>query len=136
MSLSLVCSSSYSNKKGIGSVLMDTMIELGKISDYTDIILEVANEFAGSEDSDGESDDESDDEYESDEYDSDEYDDEYDSDDLAINDFFIIDLTREFYRKILRHKINPENNKIAYYNVGDDYIESIIYSYFDSSFLE
>ena len=39
----LICSSYYSNMKGIGSYLMTSMTEICKINGYTDIILEVSN---------------------------------------------------------------------------------------------
>ena len=121
VSLSVICSSSYSNKKGIGSCLMKFMKEICKQNNFTDIVLEVSNEIASGigYEEDYYSD------YDSD-YDSEE---EYFSSREIYNDFMVERLTKEFFRKALRHRINGEGFKEAYYNVGDEYIEKIIYSY-------
>ena len=71
-SLSLLCTSFYSNMKGVGTLLMETMIELGKNSKYTDIILEVANEHAGPESEEESSEEESSEEESSEEESSEE----------------------------------------------------------------
>ena len=119
LSLSLICSSSYSNKKGVGSLLMKTMIELAKKCEYTDIILEIANEYTGLE------------------YDSDEEEEEYDNSDEeeeyieseSVNDELITLITKEFVRKNLRL-----NDGVAYYNICEGYIEDIIYSYLEDEY--
>ena len=54
LSLSLICASSYSDKRGIGSCLMNFLKKICEKSDFTDIILEVANEHASSYESDDE----------------------------------------------------------------------------------
>lgn len=120
LSLSLICASSYSDKRGIGSCLMNFLKKICEKSDFTDIILEVANEHASN-------------------YVSDEEEEYYDSDDDGdyeeasyreiFNDPFINYLTDEFYRKSLRHRIGENGEKEAYYNVGDEYINGILYSY-------
>ena len=46
ISLSLICSSSFSDKRGIGSDLMEILKDLSLNAGFTDIILEVANEFS------------------------------------------------------------------------------------------
>jgi hypothetical protein len=129
VSLSLICSSYYSDKRGVGTVLMNSMIELVKKSFYyTDIILEVANEYAGTDDDDESDDDESEEESENE---SDEESDEESDDDESIqletvNIGLIGKISKEFIRKIVRM-----NDKVAYYNIGDDYITDIIYSYIE-----
>jgi len=123
VSLSLICSSSFSNKKGIGSCLMEFMITICKTK-FTDIILEVANEFAPN-DSDEESEEE------------DDYDEEYDSEDedeeeselCEINEEIVEKLGQEFLRKCLRQRINSDGHNEPYYNLGEEYIEDIVYSY-------
>ena len=133
-SLSLLCTSFYSNMKGVGTLLMETMIELGKNSKYTDIILEVANEHAGpesgEESSEESSEEESSDEEEETYPDSDEeelYLSEEESDEEEyINEELISRLGNEFYRKVMRLRDNT-----AYYNIDEDYIADIIESYID-----
>ena len=69
VSLSLICSSSYSNKKAIGSSLMNFTISICETK-FTDIVLEVANEFA-----EGDDDENYEEKYETD------YEEEYETDD-------------------------------------------------------
>jgi len=137
VSLSLICSSYYSNKKGIGSILMESMIKLVKKSFYfTDIILEVANEYAGTEeDEESEDEEEYEEEYEesveSVESEDEEYDSGEESDEVSIqietvNTGLIQKISKEFIRKIMRMIAGN-----AYYNIGDDYIRDIIYSYIE-----
>jgi hypothetical protein len=115
MSLSLVCSSYYSNMKGIGTLLMNSMKSLAEKAKYTDIILEVVNEHAGTdeEESEEESEDESEEEYED-----------------SINQPLIDAISKEFMRKVVR--ISEEG--LAYYSIGDDYIGDIIYSYLEDEY--
>jgi len=123
LSLSLICASSYSDKRGIGSCLMNFMKKICEKSDFTDIILEVANEHTGNYESD---EDEEEEEY----YDSD---DEEEGEEMTEREIFnepIVEyLTDEFTRKSLRHRIGDSGEKEAYYNVGDEYISGILYSY-------
>uniref|UniRef100_A0A6C0C7P5 Uncharacterized protein n=1 Tax=viral metagenome TaxID=1070528 RepID=A0A6C0C7P5_9ZZZZ len=128
VSLSLICSSYYSNKKGVGTILMESMIKLVKKSFYfTDIVLEVSNEYAGTEESDEEYDESDDEEYEEyEEYDSGDESDEISIQIETVNGGLIQKISREFSRKIVRM-----NDGIAYYNICDDYINDIIYSYIE-----
>ena len=109
LNLSLLCSSSYSNIKGIGSELMRIIKEFGNNSGvYTDIVLEVANDADnGKYDSDSESDSEDDDES------------------IVMNDDLITLITKEFSRKILRVDVHGT----AVYNVDSEYIYDIVYAY-------
>ena len=130
VSLSLICSSSYSNKKGIGSRLMNFMINICKEQAYSDIILEVAIDYIEDEESD---DEESDDEEESD---SDVAPELEDINELEeINEEIVIRITREFLRKTLRHTID-NGNTIANYAIDEGYIEEIIYSYMNDYYEE
>ena len=72
LSISIVCSSYFSKKKGIGSDLMDLSKTFAEATGYFDIVLEVANEYSGmGQESDEESDEEeSDEEYSDDEEES------------------------------------------------------------------
>ena len=73
LSISTVCSTYFSKKKGIGSDLMDLAKDFAGATGYFDIVLEVANEYSGM---DKESDEEYSDEEESDEEDDEEEDEE------------------------------------------------------------
>ena len=133
LSLSLICSSYYSNMKGVGTLLMKSMISLAEICEYTDIILEVANEHAGSEESDEESGEESGEES-SDESDEESCEESGESDEEiwveTVNQPLIDCISREFTRKILR----ISENGTAHYSIGEDYIEDIIYSYIEDEY--
>ncbi len=130
LSLSLICSSYYSNMKGVGTLLMKSMISLAEICEYTDIILEVANEHAGSEESDEESDESG--EEESDESDEEESDEESDEEIWVetVNQPLIDCISKEFMRKILR--ISEDGS--SHYSIGEDYIGDIIYSYIEDEY--
>jgi hypothetical protein len=92
---------------------METSISLCK-DKFTDIILEVVNEFASSQ--------ESDDEYE-------ESDDEYEESEInSINQDIVEKISIEFYRKTMRLK--EENGKLTTnFNISEEYINDIISSY-------
>ena len=124
VSLSLICSSSFSNMKGIGSCLMEFMIDICKTK-FTDIILEVANEFATDEDA--ESDEESDESDEESDDSEEESDEELEL--WEINEEIVGKITQEFLRKSLRQRVNSNGNIVPYYNLDDEFIEDIIYSY-------
>ena len=132
ISLSLVCSSSYSNKKGIGSALMNFMINSYKDLDYTKIILEVAIDHV----TEGyDSEEEYYTEYsESDEEEIEEYS-ERESEIIYKNSEIIERLSKEFLRKTLRHSIQ-NGHVIADYAIGEEYISEIIYSYMNDIYEE
>ena len=117
ISLSLICASVFSDKKGVGSDLMDHFLHFAKEAGFTDVILEVANEFSGM---DVAYDDESDDESDDDESDSDE--EEY----SWVPSEEVIDIiSHEFWRKTMR---KPEGDT-PYYNVNKDYISGCVADY-------
>ena len=123
MSLSLICSSSYSNKRGIGAALMKFMINSGKDSDYTKIILEVAiDHVTEGYSSDEEYSDDEEEEKEEEEYS------EKESEIIWKNEEIVERLSKEFLRKTLRHSIE-DGHVIANYAIDDKYISEIIFSY-------
>ena len=126
VSLSLICASKYSDKKGIGSCLMNFTKDISKMSGYTDIILEVSNEHVTGINAIY---DEIFDEYSDDDYSDDEEEYEYIDSREIYNDFMVDKITEEFFRKSLRHRINDKGIKEEYYNVGDEYISDMVYSY-------
>jgi ribosomal protein S18 acetylase RimI-like enzyme len=124
LSLSLICASVFSDKKGIGSDLMDHFLHLAKEAGYTDVILEVANEFSGMDVADDE-----DDEDESDEEDS-ESDDESDDEESWVASEEVVDIiSHEFWRKTMR---KPEGDT-PYYNVAKDYISGHVADYLQAA---
>jgi ribosomal protein S18 acetylase RimI-like enzyme len=125
LSLSLICASVFSDKKGVGSDLMDHFLHLSKEAGYTDVILEVSNEWAGTEaDSEEEESDE-----ESDEESNEETDEESDSDeeeDSWVPSEEVIDIiSHEFWRKTMR---KPDGDT-PFYNVAKDYISGHVADY-------
>ncbi len=111
VALSLICSSSYSDKKGVGSELMRLLMKIiNDFSNFTDVILEVSNLLA-----DNGSDDEEDDE--------DDEDDDEDTYEIPNKELITL-ITKEFSRKILRVK-----DGTPLYNVDSEYIFDIIADY-------
>jgi len=137
ISLSLICSSSYSKMSGVGSELMRVVKELVQQKNnpeyiYTDIVLEVANQYANQDEDEDEDEDEVEDEVE---YDYDVEDKEWSSFVAEIeaeaaavtqvkNEFLDL-VTKEFSRKILR----VDENGSPFYNVDGEYIREILESY-------
>jgi len=113
ISLSLICSSVFSDKKGIGSELMNNFLDQSNNKGYTDVILEVANEWSGVDiesEEESEESEESEEESEESEYPSEE----------------VIDIiTHEFWRKTMRKPIDDR----PYYNVAKEYIRHYVSNY-------
>ena len=119
LSISYICSSSFSHLSGIGSSLMDFAKKHAKEMDYTDIILEVANDIAVECEN-------------SDEEESSEEEESSDEEESSEEDYLeeIIDvITHEFWRKTMRHRYN-ENGKYPFYNVDETYIRANVETYF------
>jgi len=119
LSVSVVCASHFSKKKGIGSDLMKMSEEFAKLSGYTDIILEVANEYAGyAEEESEESEEEEEDESEEEE--------EEEEEEEWFPDESVLDiLADEFWKKCMR-KDKKDN---VSYNIDKEYLESCLWSY-------
>jgi hypothetical protein len=146
LSIDAICSSYFSEKKGIGNDLMEVAKKFATNMGTYDIVLEVANEFSArcSSDSDDESDesDESDDESdesddESDESDDDDESDESDDDDESdesddepwVPDESVLDiLSSELWKKCMR-----KNNDVPYFNLDQMYLEEELNNYFNST---
>ncbi len=108
LAINIICSSNYSDSKGVGSYIMESLIESAKEVGYKSIVLEVGSEQIEDEESD---DEESDDE---------ESEDEESEDDGYIEEMssYIAD---ELWKKSVRHR-----NGIPYYSFSSEYIEMII----------
>jgi ribosomal protein S18 acetylase RimI-like enzyme len=125
MSVSSVCSTYFTEKKGIGSDLMKLAKEYAQEMGCFDIVLEVANEFSGmavSEESEEESEEEESDEEESDEEESDEEESEniwYPCESgLAI-------ISGQLWKKCMR----KNSRGIPTFNLEQEYIEESIRDY-------
>jgi ribosomal protein S18 acetylase RimI-like enzyme len=117
ISISSICSSYFSQKKGVGSDLMKISEEFARKMGYTDIILEVANEYAGYAE---EPDDE--DEEDSGEEDSGE---EEEGHGWFPDENVMEILTDELWKKCMR---KDKRGDISY-NLEKDYINGCLYSY-------
>ena len=127
LSLSMICSSTFTDKKGIGSDMLDLLLKHSKEVGFTDIVLEVANEFSGkgheSDDEEEEqaeqSDDDEDDQSEEDDQ-SDDEEEEWLPDEEALEI-----ISHELWRKTMRFKDDS-----PYYNVEKEYISHHVEEYF------
>ncbi len=126
LSISTVCATHFTNKRGIGKHLMDLAKEYAEKMDYDDIVLEVANEFADEaidEETDEETDEESDEESDE-ETDEETDDDEYDG--CWFPDESVMDiLGEEFWKKCMR----KNKRDIPYFNLEQEYIQDCIWDY-------
>mgnify|MGYP001959978342 CR=1 FL=1 len=113
LGISLMCASSYSNKKGIGSELMKVVLSLAKQSNspYTDVVLEAANEYADVEEEEEEEEEEE----------------GMLVDEVNQYEDLLKTITKEFSRKILR--VDKSKDGLAFYNVDSEYVYEILYKY-------
>jgi len=110
IAISVVCTSKYSDQKGLGSYLMKLLIDSSKPSGYSQIVLEVGNNDASKEESDEE-------DYEE-ESEEDEVEEEEDYEEL-------IDIVaRNLWKKSVRHREGE-----PYYSVGEEYIRICVSQY-------
>jgi ribosomal protein S18 acetylase RimI-like enzyme len=123
LSISVVCSTHYTKKRGIGKHLMDLAKEYAQKLGYNDIILEVANEFSdmGREEDEEEEDEEDEEEEEEEEEEEDE---EYYG--CWFPDENVMDiLGEEFWKKCMR----KNKRGIPYFNLEQEYIQDCIWEY-------
>ena len=122
VAISTICSSYFSRKKGIGSDLMMMTEAYAREMGYTDIILEVANEYAGYAEFYNEEDEEDEEEEEEDEEDEEEDEEE----EGWFPDENVLDiLADEFWKKCMRKNQRQD----AYYNIEKEYIYNSLHSY-------
>ena len=141
LSIAAVCSTYFTDKRGIGVDLMDLAREYGEVLGYRDIILEVANDYswnAREESSDEESSDEESSDEESSDEDSSDWDEESGDED-EISDLNTIwypcesatsILSSELWRKCMRKDLR--GNPV--YNLDQPYIEEEIKEYMNCSY--
>ena len=133
LAINIICSSNYSDIKGVGSYMMKTLITMARLVGYKNIVLEVGSdqmeekmvtneslEECDEESSEESDEEESDDEeYSDQEYDEEEYD-EYDEYEQLREDF------SDYMSEILWKKSVRHNNGIPYYSFGEQYLKEII----------
>ena len=116
MSISVIASSPFSNKKGVGSDMMDITISLVKDCEFDDIILEVANDVSGTGYDDEEDDEE----------------DEEGMEEIWYPDEGVLEIiSHELWRKTMR---KPEGNQ-PYYNIEKKYIKEEVENYMFHTFI-
>jgi len=130
LSLSCICSTTYTGRRGIGGLLMEALKKYGEDIGCKDIILEVANEFSAQgmsdkfweekEKKEGIDEDDEEDEEEDEEDEEDEGEEQWYPDEDALEV-----LSYELWRKCMRK--NERGN--PYYNLDQDYIEECIREY-------
>ena len=125
LSISTVCATYFTHKRGIGSRLMNLAKEYAEKLGYDNIVLEVANEYSGRGiEDDSDSDEESSEEEDSEEA-SEESEDEGDEDYWSPDENALDILGEEFWKKCMR----KDRREIPYFNLEKEYIEELISSY-------
>ena len=127
-SLSAICSTIYTEQRGIGRKLMNTLIEWSARMGASDLVLEVANELAGME-CEEESDEESDEEWEeeSEEEEDDEEDEEYTDGYFHPDEGATSVIVNQLWRKCMRKTTDGD----VVYNLDEEYIADIVEEYFE-----
>ena len=131
LSLSLICSSTFTDKKGIGSDMMDILLDGAKEIGYTDIVLEVANEFSGKghdeeeQDRQSESEEEDEEQTEQSEEEDEEQAEHSEEEEWFPDEEALEIITHELWRKTMRFK-----DDTPYYNVDKEYISQHVEEYF------
>ena len=114
LAINVICASNYSDVKGIGGYIMKLALRSAKTAGFEKVVLEVGNQGADERE-------ESDEEEESDDEESDE--EEEDEDYKQIEKIADI-ISSKLWRISVRHI-----NGIPVYNIGQDYILSIVTDY-------
>ena len=136
MCIDTICSSYFTDKRGIGSDLMMLAKDFSVALGAHDIVLEVANEFSGcafpelpvdDEESEEESEEESAEEESAEEESEEETSDEEDEDIWYPDDNVMSILADELWKKCMR---KSEDGRRVYYNLDQEYIEAGLWNYF------
>ena len=124
LAINVVCSSNYSDTKGTGSYMMKTTLKAAKQAGFHNIVLEVGNPEA-EENPENIVDDSSDEsEEESAEESAEESEEGYDDEQCENLDTIVDIISSKLWRISVRH-----NNGVPLYNIGEDYLNSIIHEY-------
>lgn len=120
MAINVICSSNYSDIKGIGRYMMKTTLESAKVSGFENVVLEVGNQEADEREQElDEKSEESESEYESDSEEEEELTEEEEQIECVAEI-----IASKLWRISVRH-----NNGVPVYNIGEDYIYDIVRDY-------
>ena len=125
MAVNVICSSNYSDIKGIGRYIMKTTLESSKTAGFDNVVLEVGNQEADERDPESEEDSEGFDSESDDETDEDE--DEgscWEEEEKEEIEYVADIIASKLWRISVRHK-----NGVPLYNIGDEYIYNIVRDY-------
>lgn len=124
VAMNIICSSNYSDIKGVGGYTMECLIKAAKTAGFLNLVLEVGNYDAEEHPDILKAEEEAEEaEEEEDDYDSEDYDSEEEEED-DVNETLIDYLSEYLWKKSVRHK-----NGIPYYSFGEDYMRTIISEY-------
>lgn len=129
LSISAICSTYYTDRKAIGKSLMKLIENYAESANYTDIVLQLANEFSGMGQEEEESSDEKDYSDEEEEY-IDDDEEEYSEDE---EDYYYPDdgalsvLSTALWKKCMR----KNERGVPEYNLDQEYIEESLSAYFN-----
>ena len=124
LAMNIICSSNYSDIKGVGGYTMKSLIQAAKNVGFLNLVLEVGNYDAEEHPDILKAEEEAEEEY---------YDSEDDSEggEEDVNETLIDYLSDHLWKKSVRHK-----NGIPYYSFGEDYLRTIISEYFYNEYSE
>ena len=125
LAMNIICSSNYSDIKGVGGYTMQCLIKAAKTTGFTNLVLEVGNYDAEEHPDILKAEEEAEEEY----YDSEDDDSEEEEED--VNETLIDYLSEHLWKKSVRHK-----NGIPFYSFGEDYLRTIISEYFYNEYSE
>ncbi len=123
LSISAICSTYYTDRKGIGKSLMKLIENYAESAKYTEIVLQLANEFSGMGQEEEESPDEE-------EYSEDEDEEEYsegEEDYYYPDDGALSVISGALWRKCMR----KNERGVDEYNLDQEYIEESLAAYFN-----
>ena len=113
LAINIICSSNYSDIKGVGSYIMKSIIESATKVGYNQLVLEVGSTEMEEKDTEEE---------DTEEEDTEEEDTEEEDELEYIRDDFCVYMADNLWKKSIRH-----NNGVPYYSFNEEYLLSIIF---------
>lgn len=127
LSISAICSTYYTDRKAIGKSLMKLIENYAESAKYTDIVLQLANEFSGMGQEEEESSDEGDSSDEEEEYSEEEEEYSEEEDYYYPDDGALSVLSTALWKKCMR----KNERGVPEYNLDQEYIEESLSAYFN-----
>ena len=127
LAINIICSSNYSDIKGVGSYTMKTLLESARNVGYSTVVLEVGSDEI--EEKEEESEEESDEESEEESEEEEELEEDEESRKQLLHEYWVNESmdhlcdisSNALWKKSVRH-----NNGVPYYSFGEEYLSSII----------